>query len=142
MRTALIVVAVAAALLRAAPAAADPGFRVVVNAANPATSLSRTQVSQLFLKRDKRWASGDAVQPVQPADAALRERFSTRVHGKGAAAVRAYWNQLIFSGREVPPVEKKGDDEIVAYVRANPGAIGYVSPGAVTAGVKVVTVEE
>lgn len=130
----------AAALLWATPAAAEPAFKVVVHPSSPAAALSRTQVSQLFLKRTTRWPGGEAAHPVEPADGALRERFAGAIHRKSSAAIRAYWNQLIFSGREVPPVEKKGDDAVVAYVRATPGAIGYVSPDAGTAGVKVVPV--
>jgi ABC-type phosphate transport system substrate-binding protein len=34
-----------------------------------------------------------------------------------------------------------GDDDVVAFVKGNPGAIGYVSAGASTAGVKVIDVK-
>jgi len=41
----------------------------------------------------------------------------------------------------VPPPEKASDDEVLAFVRANPGGIGYVSSGAqVGAGIKVLEV--
>jgi hypothetical protein len=55
-------------------------------------------------------------------------------------AVRTYWNQLIFSGRELPPAERRGDAAVVAFVRDTPGGVGYVSTGAEVAGVKVVAV--
>ena len=35
---------------------------------------------------------------------------------------------------------RASDDEVLAFVRATPGAIGYVSAGASTSGVKVITV--
>ena len=56
------------------------------------------------------------------------------------AAVKSYWNQQIFSGRDVPPVEKKSDAEVLTFVRSTPGAIGYVSDAAAVDGVRVVTV--
>ena len=68
------------------------------------------------------------------------EGFSKSIHGKTAAAVKSYWNQQIFSGREVPPVEKKSDAEVLSFVRSTPGAIGYVSDTASTDGVRVVTI--
>lgn len=134
---ALPVLAAALLLGLAAPAAADD-FKVVVHPDNPVGELSAAQVSRLFLKRTLRWPEGRPVQPVEPAAPHLRERFALAVHEKSLNAVKAYWNQLIFSGRDVPPIEKATDAEVLAYVRANPGAIGYVAPGADLAGVKVV----
>jgi len=55
--------------------------------------------------------------------------------------VKSYWQQQIFSGRDVPPVEKSSDAQVVAFVKQNPGAIGYVAEGTDTAGTKVVTVQ-
>jgi ABC-type phosphate transport system substrate-binding protein len=68
----------------------------------------------------------------------VREEFSRVVHGKSAAAVKSTWNQQIFSGRDVPPVEKSSDGDVVAFVRATPGAVGYVSDGANTEGLHVI----
>jgi ABC-type phosphate transport system substrate-binding protein len=57
-------------------------------------------------------------------------------------AIDQYWTQSVFSGRAVPPPEKRSDADVVAFVRENPGAIGYVSQGASIDGVKRVTVKE
>lgn len=130
----------AALLLGAALPAGAGGFTVVVHPDNPAAEVTAAQLSRLFLKKTLRWDDGTAVQPVEPATPGLRERFARTVHQKSVNAVRSYWNQLIFSGRDEPPLEKAGDAEVLAYVRANRGAIGYVSPGAGTAGVKVLDV--
>jgi ABC-type phosphate transport system substrate-binding protein len=123
-------------------AAAEDGFRVVVHPSNPADSIPKAQLSQLFLKKATRWPSGQSVQPVEAADDGVLEKFCQKVHGKSLNAVKAYWNQLIFAGREVPPLEKRSDEEVIAYVHANPGAVGIVSPGAATAGVKVVSTKD
>ena len=45
-------------------------------------------------------------------------------------AVKSFWQRMIFSGRGVPPVEKDTDEEVLSYVGANAGAIGYLSAGA------------
>ena len=37
-----------------------------------------------------------------------------------------YWQQRIFSGRDVPPPEFELDREVVEYVLKHAGAIGYV----------------
>jgi ABC-type phosphate transport system substrate-binding protein len=131
----------AALLLAAAlPAAADD-FKVVVHPENPVAELSAGELSRLFLKKTLRWPEGRAVRPVEPASPPLRERFSVAIHQKSLNATKAYWNQLIFSGRDVPPLEKPDDAAVLAYVRSDPGAIGYVSPGADLTGVKVLVVQ-
>ena len=127
-------------LAAAAPAAADD-FKVVVHPDNPVAELTSAQVSRLFLKKTLRWPEGRPVQPVEPATPALREKFALAIHEKSLNAVKSYWNQLIFSGRDVPPLEKPNDAAVLAYVRGEPGAVGYVSPGADLTGVKVVLVD-
>ena len=124
---------------RVANAPAD-SYKVVVNRANPLTSLGRREVSALFLRRSTRWDDGTPVLPVDGPASPTRENFSKEVHGKKAAAVRSYWLQIIFSGRGVPPPEKSSDKEVIAYVKERPGAIGYVSAISVTDGVKVLEV--
>jgi ABC-type phosphate transport system substrate-binding protein len=125
----------------AAPAAYP--FLVVVNEANPIVSLSPDELSDLFLKKSSRWSDGSLVLPVdQGEDSHIRESFNREVHRKSAAAVRAYWQQRIFSGRDVPPPEKRGDAEVIAFVRNNPAAIGYVSAAASTSGIRVLAVRQ
>jgi ABC-type phosphate transport system substrate-binding protein len=130
-------------LLVASAAPAAPAFLVVLNEANPITSLSPEELSDLFLKKSSRWSDGSLVVPVdQGEDSHIRERFNREVHRKSAAGVRAYWQQRIFSGRDIPPPEKRGDAEVIAFVRNNPAAIGYVSAAAFTSGVKVLVVRQ
>lgn len=133
-----------AALLAASPAIAEePAFQVIVHPASTVTALTKRELADFFLKRVTVWPRGGAVHPVElPEGAAARERFAADVIGKSPAVLKSYWNKLIFSGREVPPVEKRSDEEVVAFVRATPGAVGYVSAAAAVGGVKVVTLKE
>ena len=119
------------------------GYVVVVNAANPAASVSKSEASNIFLKKAAKWSHGAAAQPVDlQKSSAVRDAFSRAVLGKPTAAVVAYWQQQIFSGRDVPPAEKGSDAEVLAFVRANPGAVGYVSAGAdLGAGVRSIPVK-
>ncbi len=57
--------------------------------------------------------------------------------------MESFWQQQIFSGKDVPPEKKKSDAEVIEFVSANPGAIGYVSVSASLGdGVKAVSVSE
>ena len=129
-------------LLLPAPALAGGDFKVIVNASVAEARLTARQVSAFLLKDITKWSDGRKVLPVDATSGSpLRADFSRRVHGRSATAIKNYWLQQIFSGRDVPPPEKANEDEIVEYVRANPGAIGYVSTSRSSEGVKVLEVE-
>lgn len=141
MRRLFTLLAWFAALAAGPVGAVEPAFVVVAHPAAPVTELSRAQLSRLFLKKSTQWPDGSPARPVEPLDPKLREAFVRQVHQRSSAEVAAYWNVLIFSGRELPPLEKATSAEVVAYVRATPGALGYVASGIDTSGVKVVTME-
>jgi ABC-type phosphate transport system substrate-binding protein len=123
-------------------AALAAGYKVIVNNANGSSSVAKKELSQLFMKKTPKWSDGTPVVAVdQTEKSSVREKFTQEVHGKSVAAVKSYWQQQIFSGREVPPVEKSSDAQVVAFVKQNAGAVGYVSESADTAGVKVIAVQ-
>jgi ABC-type phosphate transport system substrate-binding protein len=122
---------------RAAPVAA---FRVVVNAGHATGTADRRFVTDAFLKKTTRWPDGSLIRPVDLGPASpVRERFSEEVLGRSVAAVKSYWQQLVFSGRGLPPPELDGDAEVVSYVATHAGAIGYVSPTANIEQVRMLT---
>jgi ABC-type phosphate transport system substrate-binding protein len=131
---------IAAVLLAGAATGAPPAFRVIVNPANPVSSLSRGELSDLFLKKVTGWSGAGRAMPVDQEECDTRDGFMREIHQRSPSAVRAFWQQRIFSGRDVPPPEMEGDAEVLAFVRLHVGAIGYVSSSAPTAGVKVVEV--
>jgi hypothetical protein len=104
--------------------------------------MSQDFLAQAFFKQTMRWDSGQAIEPVDlPLSAPTRQAFSTRVLKRSVPAVRAYWLQRIFSGRQVPPLELDSDAAVVRFVAGSPGAIGYVSSSADTASAKVIPVQ-
>ena len=147
-RLALLVAALVVATAGARPAAGgrpgDPkqeAVRVVVHPATPVQVLSREEVSRLFLRKVARWADGRPVQPVDQRDGTpARDAFSRAVHRRSAGMMREYWQRQVFSGRQIPPPEDESDAAVLAFVRATPGAIGYVSAAADLQGVRVLTV--
>jgi len=124
--------------------ASDQGFKIIVNETNPADTISTQQLENFFMKKTGAWGNGQPVIPVdQTASSSTRDDFSKTIFGRDTNAIKSYWQRQIFSGRGVPPPEKASDDEVLAFVRVNPGAIGYVSSDArVGSGVKVVEITE
>lgn len=118
-------------------------FIVIVNNDNNTENISKDQLSKIFLKKVTQWNDGSGIIPIdQRSDAKVRINFSESIHGKNVQAIKAFWQKQIFSGSSVPPVEKISDEEVIKYVKQNPGAIGYVSTGADIQGVKSVKVSE
>ena len=142
--TRLLLVAGAAATLGAVTpvptGAQQASFVVVVNATNPASNIPKSELAALFTKKTQEWEDGTPVYPVDlPGEDPTREAFTLAIHGKSPRAIRAYWQQQIFAGRQVPPPERDSDEQVLTYVRTTQGAIGYVRATArLGPGVKVV----
>ncbi|WP_353266941.1 phosphate ABC transporter substrate-binding protein [Gemmatimonas sp.] len=133
--------ALVAVVAAAVPAQAQD-FKVIVNSANSTSDLTAEVAAKLFLKQTSKFPNGTSAQPVDLGKASpVRAAFSKAVLSRPVPAVETYWQQQIFSGKDVPPAAKASDDDVIAFVKANPGAIGYVSAGASTAGVKVIDVK-
>jgi ABC-type phosphate transport system substrate-binding protein len=114
-----------------------PEFRVVVHASNPTRTAERSFLADAFLKKVTRWGEGEAIRPADLRPSAqARRSFTERILKRSVGAVRSYWQQRIFSGRDVPPPELESDEEVLAFVAKHPGAVGYVSGSAKLKGVK------
>ena len=134
-------VAAMSSAVSGAPPAAAPIYRLVVNVNNPASSLDRRFVQDAFLKKVKTWPDGELIHPVDlKGNSPVRERFSLDLLRRPLAAIQAYWQQQIFSGRDVPPVAVETDAEVIRYLARYKGAIGYVSGSASLVGAKAVTI--
>jgi ABC-type phosphate transport system substrate-binding protein len=119
-----------------------PAFKVIVHPRNPVRSVSQAFLAEAFFKQAMRWEGGEGIQPVDlPLAAPTRQAFSSSVLKRSVPAVRAYWLQRIFSGRQVPPLELESDTAVVRYVLGSPGAVGYVSAQTNTAAAKVIPVQ-
>jgi ABC-type phosphate transport system substrate-binding protein len=142
MRKVIIALCATIALASATRSAAAQEYKMIVNSASGVADISLDQANKIFLKQSEKFANGTAASPVYQSKAsAVRIAFDKAVLGKSVAAVETYWQQQIFSGKDVPPPSKGSDDDVIAFVKATPGGIGYVSASAAVAGVKVVTVK-
>lgn len=126
------------------PAVADqpPPFRIVTHPGTRDTHVSRELLANVFLKNITRWPDGEVARPVDlKIDSATRKAFSEAILRRSVAAVKAYWQQRIFSGRGVPPPALDTDQAVLDYVTSHPGAVGYISGATAVGSAKVVTVK-
>lgn len=111
---------------------------VVVHPSN-SNALDSKTVQRIFLGKEKKFADGTKVVPVNQVNNASRNDFDSTVIGRSTTQVAAHWSKLVFTGKGIPPEEVGGDAEVLAAVAADPGAIGYVDSSAVTGDVKAVS---
>ncbi len=110
--------------------AADTAFKIVMKDGRVAATLTKAEVSAIFLKKKLRLDNGVKVVPVDlPLSSPVRKAFSEAVHGRSPDAVGAFWNRQLFSGQAVPPQTFLSSDEVLAHVLAHAEAIAYVDRG-------------
>lgn len=100
---------------------------------NNATTISENDIKDIFLG-EKQIVEGTKVVPIDNASA--QKDFLEKVLGANAAKYNNVWTKKGFRDGLNPPPVKSGDAEVIAAVKATPGAIGYVSSA--PSGVKVV----
>jgi ABC-type phosphate transport system substrate-binding protein len=118
-----------------------PYYVVIVHPTNGNTELDRKFLEDAFLKKLTQWPSGETIRPADlVAEAPVRRVFTREVLNRSVEAVKGYWQQRIFSGRDVPPPEFGRDEEVVQFVLGHEGGIGYVSGATNLEGCRVVAV--
>jgi ABC-type phosphate transport system substrate-binding protein len=127
----------AASLIAAAAGARADDYVVIVNKAND-DPVSKEFVEKAYRGEAKNWPSGGTIDmAVLPESNALRAAFDRKVLDKTPAQSKGMWAQMTFAGKIVPPKTLEGESDVVKFVSEDKHAIGYVSSGAVGAGVKV-----
>jgi len=122
--------------LAVGPATAD--VVVVVSSASAVTTLSRAQVTDIFLGNVNRFPNGARAMPIdQEEGSPARDEFYLRFAGKSQAQVKSHWAKIIFTGRGEAPKSVSTDVQVRKLIAANPQAIGYIDRGAVDSSVKV-----
>ena len=113
------------------PPAEAAAFKVIVHKDNPNDELTRKDVDRFFIRRYKSWdrLDFDSVAEVVnlPPKNPIREAFSNAIHQKKVSAIEAFWQKMLFSGRDAPPQTRETDEAVILFVAGGPGRIGYIS---------------
>jgi ABC-type phosphate transport system substrate-binding protein len=124
-------------------AAQTTDFKVVTHPTNSISSVSKKELTWLFLKRRTSWSNGVLARPIdQSPTSEVRISFTTEVMDRTVRQVESHWNAQVFSGKSAPPKIARSDQEVLELVRRTPGSVGYVSADADLEGVKVLEVTE
>lgn len=125
---------VATSLLLAVAALAAPVLAADVYViAHSALALAEDEVRDVFIG-DKQVAGGTKLVPMD--NASLQKDFVEKVLKIDGPKYASIWTKKGFRDGINPPPVKSGDAEVIAAVKATPGAVGYVSSA--PAGVKLI----
>lgn len=108
-------------------AAADH-LLVVVNPGNPISTLTKSQVSALFLKRKNEYEQGFSATPYDQKNLHLQSRFYRLLTGKPLQEIHAYWDHMSLASGRVSPRRLTSHKEVIQTVARDPQAISYIDP--------------
>jgi ABC-type phosphate transport system substrate-binding protein len=113
---------------------------VIINAENPVSALTVSQVKLTYLRKiNRRWKEiNKNILPVdRKTESDLRKSFLKDVLQMSADELSRYYTEREYQNAEAPPVKLSSDAEVIAYVESNIGAIAYVNKNAIQNNAKV-----
>jgi ABC-type phosphate transport system substrate-binding protein len=112
------------------PLAAQGGeaMVIIVNKSNAASSLTKSDAKRLVLGQTVSWPGGGKVTIVmKPEESADRATVLQKVCGMSEAEYTRYEMQVVFTGRAAAAVQTESSSAAIkSFVKANPGAVGFV----------------
>ena len=113
---------------------------VIANKNVPADSVSADSIKDIYLGNKGSWNNGQKVVFVTLKSGEANDTFMQKYVSKSSSQFNSYWKKMVFTGKGSFPKAFDSDDEMVKYISVTDGAIGYVSPGTNTNGVKTINV--
>lgn len=116
------------ALLLMSTLSVQAGIVVITGLDSPVQTLSKQQVSDLYLGRLRSVVPGKLTQVFDhPRESDLRKMFfESMLNGTPIRQVNAYWARLQFSGEVHPPKALANSQAMIDAITRDPLAIGYV----------------
>jgi ABC-type phosphate transport system substrate-binding protein len=108
-------------LFTAAPALAFADVYVIVN---PALNLTADDIKNIYTG-EKELAESTKIRPQDNSSA--REEFLKKVLQLDVAKYESLWTKKSFRDGINPPTVRATDADVIAFVKSNPGAIGYIT---------------
>jgi len=123
-------------LLPSGPTRAEEKIAVIAHASHSPDTVSREELSRIYLGKKLFWEDGTRIIPVNlAADHRVRRLFSRLVLGLLPEEMQEYWNAQYFHGVS-PPYVLSSEEAVLRFVTETPGAIGYISATMLTDQVK------
>lgn len=115
----------------------------VVSERSTVTVLSKAQLVDIFLGKERRYPNGEPAMPIDQSEGSeARDEFYWRYATHSPAQLKAYWSKLIFTGKAQPPRQVGTVDKLRKVLTVNPRAIGYMRRHEVDLPLRIVEITE
>ena len=115
---------------------------IVANKSVPAESLEKAELKDIFLGDTIKWKDKSKISIVVQKNGNAHSEFVKEITRKSASQFRNYWKKMVFTGKGSSPKSFDKSADLLAYVAATKGAIGYVAAETQPKGVKVIKINE
>jgi hypothetical protein len=110
----------------------------VISSTSAVTTLSKAQVTDIFLGKVSRFPNGTLATPIDQVEGSpARDEFYATYAGQSPAQIKSHWAKIIFTGRGQPPKAAANNAEIRKLLAANPQAISYIERSALDSSIRV-----
>lgn len=125
------------------PSVAAQTIAVIVNKSSSVSNLSMAELKTYFKLESQFWKNNERVAAATLAyEKPEATKFNSLVYEMPNDGVKKTWIQKIFRGqiKEAPKLQRS-DEDMLKFVAATSGAIGFISADKVDGSVKVVTID-
>ncbi|MGE5343821.1 MAG: hypothetical protein ACM3SY_20315 [Candidatus Omnitrophota bacterium] len=116
--------------------AQEEAIGVIVNKANSLTSINARILRNIYMGKQTIWPDNKAIVVAILREGKIHDKFLKTIVQQNASQFSLYWKNQTFTGTGVAPKIFDTDAEIKAFVKDNPGSIGYVALSSVDDTVK------
>lgn len=102
------------------------GEILIANSGNGVAKVSKKTLKKMLLGKGKKWKGGEKVVLGTLAGGTIHEKFIKKFAGKTAKQFTNYWRKMVFSGKGKMPKSFESEDDLIAFVAENDGALGYI----------------
>jgi ABC-type phosphate transport system substrate-binding protein len=103
-------------------------LKIVAHESVSEDTLTAEKVQDIYLGKKTRWAGGKKIIPLMLGqDNQVHLAFAAAVIKKPEPKFSGYWKLKLFIGEDTPPKAFAAERELVEYLSATEGAVGYVS---------------
>ncbi len=123
--------------------AAAPSMSGVVLVAHPDNSegvLDHDEIRRIYLGKKTHWSDDTPIVPVILKSGDTHEEFLDEYLDRTAHRFVSYWRQMVFTGKGIPPKSFTDEAQLIIFVAATPGSVGYVSESSLVPEVQTLTI--
>ncbi|MCB2183784.1 MAG: hypothetical protein KQH63_17280 [Desulfobulbaceae bacterium] len=109
---------------------------LVINNNNPLSSISRRTADLIFHGKKTKWINGEYISVLVNNSQEVYSVFCQKVLKKNPRQYLLYRKKILFTGMGIPPMVKKDDEAVIAFIAKTRNAIGFIDKKSLDSRVK------